>query len=114
MPSIDLNNFLFENPLKNPGDLLFWDLTSLRQFNDSFQALTFYHVERCEHDDCSQCLFSINLRYVYTEVIENKEGIDKLQSYCKIRKEQFICSRLFIYILADLKKRRLKLEKEFQ
>ena len=37
----------------------------------------------------------------------------KLRNYCRMRKHQFICARLFINRLADIEKQRLESEKSF-
>lgn len=41
-------------------------LDTLKKFDD-FLKVSFYHVERCKNEDCSQCLFAVNLRYLYVE-----------------------------------------------
>ena len=61
-----------------------------------------------------QCLFAINLCYVYTEhVVQNKGGVEELKNYCKIKKGQFVCARFFIHRLAEIEKQRLYVEKSF-
>ena len=58
--------------------------------------------------------FALELRYVYAEhVVEQKQVVEQLRNYCKMRKEQFICARLFIHRLAKIEKERIKLEKDF-
>ena len=95
--------------------VLLSDFISLKKFDDYIKVLSFYHAERCEHDDCCQCLFAINLRYVYTEhVTHEKKDVKQLRNYCIMRKEQFIATRLFIHRLAELEKQRLELEKQFR
>ena len=112
MPSVDLNQFLSKNPLEYLEDYLFKDFNALKKFDDFLIVLNFYHVERCEHEDCSQRLFALNLRYVYTEhVVQNKEGVEGLKNYCKMRKEQFVCAHIFIHRLAETERQRLDLEK---
>ena len=72
-------------------------------------------MERCEQDDCLQCLFAINLRYVYTEhVIQGKKDVKELRNYCIMRKENVIASKLFIRRLAELERSRIELEKQFR
>ena len=72
-------------------------------------------MERCEQDDCSQCLFAINLRYVYTEhVIQEKKDVKELRNYCIMRKENSIASKLLIRTLAELERSRIELEKQFR
>ena len=114
MPSTDLNKFLPENPLEYTKNYLFNDFNTLKKFDDFLKVFNFYHVQRCEREDCSQCLFAINLRYVYTEyVVQNKEVVQELKNYCKIKKGQFVCARVFIHRLAEIEKQRLYLEKLF-
>ena len=72
--SSNLVDFIFEEPKEGLLEFLFLDFTSLKRFDDYIKVLSFYHVERCEQDDCSHCLLAINLRYVYTEhVIQEKK-----------------------------------------
>ena len=65
--SSNLVDFIFEEPKEGLLDFLLLRFTSLKKFDDYIEVLSFYHVERCEQDECSQCLFAINLRYVFTE-----------------------------------------------
>ena len=110
--SSNLVDFIFEEPKEGLLEFLLLEFTSVKKFDDYIKVLSFYHAERCEQDDCSQCFFAINLRYVSTEhVIQEKKDIKELRNYCIIRKEQFIASRLFIRRLPDIEKKRLKLEK---
>ena len=68
-------------------DFLLNDFVTLKKFDDYLQVLfffylkvlfestfeSFYHVEKCEHDDYSQCFFTKNLRYIYNEdVLQEK------------------------------------------
>lgn len=46
------------------------------KFDTFLKNLTFYHTERCEHDDCSQFFFVLNLRYLYTE--------HTVKNYCRM------------------------------
>ena len=56
-------------------DNLLSDFNTLKKFNDYIKVLSFYHVERCEKDDVSQCLFTVNLRYLFTEhEVQEKKG----------------------------------------
>lgn len=93
-------------------DHLLSDFNTLKKFDDYIKVLIFYHFERCEKDDCSQCLFTVNLRYLFTEhEVQVKKDVVRLRYYCIMRKEQFIASRLFIHILASLKKKEFSLRK---
>ena len=87
----------------------FNDFSTLENFDRFLKVLTFYHTERCEHEDCSQCFFTLSLRYIYTEhIVQKKQGVQELINYCKLRKKQFICARLFISRLANLERERIK------
>lgn len=89
-------------------------LDSLKKFDDFIEVLSFYHVKRCEHEDCSQCLFVVNLRYLYVEhFTQELEITEPLRNYCRLRCHQFMCARFFIHHLANLEKQRVALEKEF-
>ena len=113
--SSNLVDFIFEEPKESLLEFLLLDFTSLKKFDDYIKVLSFYHVERWEQDDRSQCLLAINLCYVYTEhAIQEKKDIKELRNYCIMSKEHFIASRLFIHKLAEIEKQRLKLEKEFR
>ena len=43
------------------------ECNTMKKFDDFLILLDFYHVERCEHVDCSNCLFTINLRHLYVQ-----------------------------------------------
>ena len=49
---------------------------SMEKFDRFLKILDFYHVERCDHEEYSQCLFAINLRYLYVPGAcrENSKG----------------------------------------
>ena len=102
-------------------DFLLNDFVTLKKFDDCLKVLfffylkvlfestfeSFYYVEKYEHDDCSQCFFKKNLRYIYNEhVLQEKNEVKELRNYCIMRKDQFITSRLFIDKLADLQKKK--------
>ena len=88
-------------------DHLLSDFNTLKKFDDYIKVLIFYHFERCEKDDCSQCLFTVNLRYLFTEhEVQEKKDVVRLRYYCIMRKEQFIASRLFIHRLVSLEKKK--------
>ena len=111
-----LSNFCFSAVNSDQGfiDFLNSYFHSLEKFDDYLKILSFYHVKRCEHDGSSQCLFTVNLRYLYVEhCLQTKTDVKELINYCKMRKEQFITSHLFTPRLADLERKRLELEKEF-
>ena len=49
---------------------------SMEKFDRFLKILDFYHVKRCDHEEYSQCLFAINLRYLYVPGAyrENSKG----------------------------------------
>ena len=63
--SSNLVDFIFEEPKEGLLDFLLLEFTSLKKSDDYIKVLSFYNVEKCEQDECSQCLFAINLRYVF-------------------------------------------------
>ena len=103
--SSELVELIFDKPQEDAVEFLLQDFVNLKKFDDYLKVLSFYHVERRKQDNCSQCIFVINLRYVYTEhVVQEKKVVKELRNYCIMRKENFIASRHFIHRLADLEK----------
>ena len=53
------------------------ELSSLQKCDQFLKLADFYHVERCENEDCN-CLFKMNLRYLYVQhtgsVARNPKG----------------------------------------
>lgn len=39
----------------------------MERIDNFLKIFDFYHVECCEHVDCSNCLLAINLRYLYVQ-----------------------------------------------
>ena len=60
------------------------ELSSLRKFDHFLKLADFYHIERCENIDCSNCLFLINLRYLLTTVLEH-DSVAPVQKFCNIK-----------------------------
>ena len=90
------------------------ELSSLRKFDDFLKLAYFYHAERYENMDCSNCLFLINLRYLYvqTTVLEHN-SVAPLQKFCRIKHINFRSIRLLLHSLAAIERERLRLDKEF-
>ena len=42
-------------------------MNTMERFDNFLKIFDFYHVECCEHVDCSNCLLAINLRYLYVQ-----------------------------------------------
>ena len=96
---------LFYQDRKKKCEIELAEFNVLKKFDDFLKVLSFYHVERCEHEDCSQCYFTVNLHYLYVEhCVQQKTDLESLKNYCRMRKLQFMCARLFIRHLAELKK----------
>ena len=113
--SSNLVDFNCDESKEDLLEILIEDFNTLKKFDDYIKVLSFYHMERCEQDDCLQCLFAISLRYVYTEhVIQEKKDVKELRNYRIMRKENFIASKLFIRRLAELERSRTELEKQFR
>ena len=67
------------------------ELSSLRKFDDFLELAHFYHVERCENIDCSNCLFLINLRYLYVQItVLEHVSVAPLQKFCRINHINFV------------------------
>ena len=72
--SSNLVDFICDESKEDLLEILIEDFNTLKNLDDYIKVLSFYHMDRCEQDDCSQCLFAISLRYVYTEhVIQGKK-----------------------------------------
>ena len=90
------------------------DFNTMKKFDNFLKLLDFYHVERCEHVDCSDCLFIKNLRYLYVRNSVNKQdSVIPLQDFCRIRINQSYCCRLFLKTLGALEKQRVLAERDF-
>ena len=72
------------------------ELTSLEKLEQLFKLADFDHVERRENINCSNCLFVINLRYLYLQntVLEN-DCMAPLQKYCRLKYGNFYCLTSF-------------------
>ena len=54
------------------------EFLSLEKIDNFLKVLSFYHTERCQLDDCSQCFFTVNLRYLYAEhTAQKKESVEE-------------------------------------
>ena len=93
-------------------DHLLSNFNTLKNFNDFITVMKFNHVERCEENDCKQCVFAQNLGRIFDECKETN-NIVRLRFYCLTNKEPFALARIVIHRLATIGKERLKLEKGF-
>ena len=82
------------------------EFSSLLKFDQFIKLASFYHVELCENDDCINCMFVINLRYLYIEQITLKSNsVDSLQKYCKEKFANFYSLRHFLRTLGEIEKK---------
>lgn len=87
---------------------------SMKKLDDFLKLSDFFHVERCENVSCSNCLFIINLRYLYVQnTVHEEESVVPLQKFCRKKIEIFNFVRLFLKTLGSIEKKRVQLEKEF-
>ena len=62
------------------------ELDSMKKFDNFLKVLSYYHVERCEYKDCSQYIFTINLRYLYVEnTVHENNSVVPLQQFCMLK-----------------------------
>ena len=110
--SSELVDLLVDESKEDVLEVLLSEFTTLKKIDGFITVLSYYHVERCNQEDCSQCLFAINLRYVFIEhTVQEKKDANRLRYYCIMRKEQFIASRLVFHRLASLEKKGFSLKK---
>lgn len=93
-------------------DHLLSNFNTLKNFNDFITVMKCYHVERCEENDCKQCVFAQNLERIFDECKETNNVV-RLRFYCLTNKEPFTLARIVIHRLATIEKKILKLEKDF-
>ena len=91
------------------------EYNTMKKFYDFLKLLDFHHVERCEYVDCSTCfLFTINLTHLYVQISLHKQNyLILLQSFCRMRINQFYYCRLFLKTLGALEKQRVLAERDF-
>ena len=90
-------------------------LSCLQKLDQFLKLADFYHVERCENKDCTNCLFVVNLRYLYVQnEVQNDDSVVPLQRFCKIKYGNFHSVRLFLRSLGALERKGVELDREFQ
>ena len=90
------------------------ELSSLQKFDRFLKLVDFFHVERCGNNDCSNCMFVIDLRYLYIEkTIAQLDSVDSLQKYCRDKYINFYSLRHFLRTLGEIEKKRIQLDIEF-
>lgn len=66
---------------------------SMKIFDDFLKNLSYYHVERCEHETCSQCVFAVNLCYSHNQnIVQQSTSVEPLINFCQLRIHQFNCT----------------------
>ena len=81
------------------------DLNAMKKFNDFSKLWDFYHVERCEHVDCSNYLFIVNLRNLFVQNgVHEQDLIVPLKHSRRMKIKEFNCFMLFLKTLGALKK----------
>ena len=91
------------------------ELSSLEKLDWFLKLTDFYYVERCENIDYSNCLFVINLRYLYVQnAVVKYNSVAPLQKYCRLKYDNFHSVRLLLRSLGAVQKERVKLDEEFQ
>ena len=64
-------------------------LDSMKKFDNFSKVFSYYHVERCEYEDCSQCLFTIALCYLYVEnTVQQNDSVVPLKQFCILKINQ--------------------------
>ena len=83
----------------------------MKKIDNFLKVLLYYHVERCEYEDCHQCLFAINLCYAFVEnTVQQNNSVIPLQQFCLLKIDQFKCCKTLINTLVQLEKQRLLIE----
>ena len=90
------------------------ELSSLQKFDRFLKLVDFFHVERCGNNDCSNCMFVIDLRYLYIETtIAQLDSVDSLQKYSRDKYINFHSLRHFLRTLAEIEKKEYNLTLNF-
>lgn len=64
---------------------------SMKKFDDFLKLSDFFHVEQCKNVSCSNCLFTINLLYLYVQnTVHEEESVVPLQKFCRKKIEIFL------------------------
>ena len=82
-------------------------LNSLQKFNRLTCLCTFYHVNRCEQENCINCSFADKLEYIYTENYPDEvNGTEGLQKFCMEYFGSFFSLTCFLKSLAAVERER--------
>lgn len=89
-------------------------LNSFKKIDQYIRLSTYYHVNRCEKDDCTNCTFINKICYIYHENYTDKENeVMNLQNICRKHYGSFFTSTVFLKSLAAVEKKKQKLESKF-
>lgn len=91
------------------------ELSSMKKVDDFLKLADFYHVERCENEVCSNCLFVVNLSYLNLQNTVHKQGsVAPLQKFWKMKFGNYHSIRLLLRSLGAIKKKTVELDTYFQ
>ena len=82
------------------------ELSSMKKVDDFLKLADFYHVERCENEVCSNCLFVVNLSYLNLQNTAHKQGsVENLKKFWKMKFGNYHSIRLLLRSLGAIKKK---------
>ena len=91
------------------------ELSSLQKFIEVLKPADFYPIERCKNQDCSNCVFITNLKYLYAQnQVVDDDSVLPLQKFCKIKYGNFHSIRLFVRSLGAIETKRIELDQNFK
>lgn len=91
------------------------ELSLMKKVDDFLKLADFYHVERCENEDCSNCLFFVNIRYLYVQnTVHKQDSVAPLEKFCKMKFDNYHSIRLLFCSLRATEKKRVELGRDFQ
>ena len=82
------------------------ELSLMKKVDDFLKLADFYHVERCENEDCSNCLFFVNIRYLYVQnTVHKQDSVAPLEKFCKMKFDNYHSIRLLFCSLRATEKK---------
>ena len=85
-------------------------LSDFTKFGQYIDLITYFHVKRCKHENCSNCKFAISLTDLYIGNFETQNRIKILQEFCVEYFGHFFSLKILISSLVINGKKRIKLE----